>query len=610
MAKENEDLIKSEDIDLKKGMPTRELRAFEENPIKLLQATNYKDKPTSLSYNILYQMSVKNSVISAVLNTRVNQISAFTRPKRYTQDGVGFEIKLRDPDKSPTEEQIEVIRALELFIENCGYKKDISRDDFDTFVRKIVRDSLTYDQLCFEVIPDRMGRPAEFVAVDASTIRCASEDYVEHEGSNGDVAWVQVIDGNVVADFTFEEMAFGVRNPRTNINLQPYGFSELEMLIHQITSHLYAEEYNSKFFSQGGTTKGIINLKSEPNGIGNKSQLDSFKRQWQAQVNGLTGAWKTPVLQVPEGVEYINVSQSNREMEFNQWINYLINIVCAVYAIDPAEINFANNGGAAAQSAVFETSQEAKLKQSKDKGMKPLLRFVESVINKYIISRFSQEYVFVFTGLDEKTEQEIAELNSKEAKIWKTINEVRAEHGKEPIEGGDVILDPAWLSYAQQLQMQEKAENEEAQMDSMPTGEDLEQQVASGDDIDTENDVDTPSNDMDGETLENIEDTTDNATDEPNEEVSNTSDEDTKDSVEGEPTDSEDDSKLEHKDKPKENFTEDDFTSRDKDKTDEKEKGTENFSADDLTSRDEEYDTDEEKETKKAITTFILNFED
>ena len=224
------------------------------------------------------------------------------------------------------------------------------------------------------------------------------------------------------------------------------------MLIQQITSHLYAEEYNSKFFSQGGTTKGIINIKSDPNGIGNKEQLDSFKRQWQSQVNGMTGAWKTPVLQVPNGIEYVNVSQSNREMEFNQWINYLINIVCAVYAIDPAEINFSNNGGAAAQSSVFETSQEQKLKNSKDKGLKPLLRFIESIINKYIISRFSQDYVFAFTGLDDKSEEEKAELDSKQVKVWKTVNEIRKEHGEEPIEHGDVILDPSFLNYKQQQQ--------------------------------------------------------------------------------------------------------------------------------------------------------------
>lgn len=473
-------------IDLMKGVPSEDLKAYYENPIRMASAMNYKDKPSSLSYNILYQMSVKNSVIAAVINTRVNQVSTFTKPKRFSTDGIGFEVRLRDPQAVPTKEQQEVIKSLEMFLENCGYKNDNDTDDFDTFIRKIVRDSLTYDQACFEVVPDRKGKPAQILAVDASTIRAASEDYQDNTiwsknppKKNEKVSWVQVIDGTVVSWFTANEMAFGVRNPRSNINLQPYGFSELEQLIQQITSHLYAEEYNSKFFSQGGTTKGIINIKSDPNGIGNKEQLDSFKRQWRAQVNGMAGAWKTPVLQVPQGIEYINVSQSNRDMEFNQWMNYLINIVCAVYAIDPAEINFANNGGAAGQSSVFESSQEQKLKNSKDKGLKPLLRFVETIINKFVISRFSAEYVFSFTGLDEKSEEEKAELETKQSKVWKTVNEIRKEHGEKPIDDGDVILDASWINYHQQTQMaaqqQEMMADEGSEGDEYSGEEDAEE---------------------------------------------------------------------------------------------------------------------------------------
>lgn len=447
-------------VDLVKSMPAREMKAYEENPLRLAEATNYKDKPSSLSYNILYQMSVKNSVVAAVLNTRVNQVSTFTKPARFSTDGIGFQIRLRDPNAVPSSEQQEVMNSIELFLENCGFSDNSDRDDFDTFIRKLVRDSLTYDQMCFEIIPDRKGRPAEIVAVDAATIRAASENYSVDASwaqytpkKNEEVKWVQVVDGSVVSWFTARELAFGVRNPRTNINMQPYGFSELEMLIQQITSHLYAEEYNSKYFSQGGTTKGIINLKSDPNGIGNKEQLESFKRQWRAQVNGMSGAWKTPVLQVPNGIEYISVNQSNRDMEYSQWMNYLINIVCAVYQIDPAEVNFSNNGGAAAQSSVFETSQEQKLKNSKDKGLKPLLRFIESTLNKYVVSKFSQDYVFAFTGLDEKSEDEKADLDSKHVKTWKTVNEIRKEHGEKPLEYGDIILDPSYLNYIQQKEM-------------------------------------------------------------------------------------------------------------------------------------------------------------
>lgn len=450
--------------DLIKSMPAQDRKSYVDPPIALFESLNYKDKPSQLTYNTLYQMATKNSVVGAIINTRVNQVSTFTKPARFSRDKMGYEIRLKNPDAIPDAEQTKLISAVETFLENCGYNNDNTRDDFDTFIRKIVRDSLTYDQTCFEVVPDRKGRPAEFLAVDASTIRAATEDFhfdpymSEIKPKNNEkVSYVQVIDGSVVSWFTANELAFGIRNPRTSIYLQPYGFSELEQLITQITSHLYAEEYNMKYFSQGGTTKGIINLKQDPNGVMNTEQLESFKRQWRAQVSGITGAWKTPVLQVPNGIEYINVAQSNRDMEFSQWMNYLVNIACAVYQIDPAEINFANNGGVNSNggSGLFESNNESKLKNSKDKGLRPLLRFIESLINKYIISRFSDELVFNFVGIDEHTEDEKIDLSTKEVKAYKTVDEVRAEHNLEPLPDGlgNVILDASWLNYKNQSAM-------------------------------------------------------------------------------------------------------------------------------------------------------------
>ena len=453
------------DVDLVKSMPTSDRKSYIEPPLMLMESLNFKDKPSSLTYNTLYQMSVKNSVIGAIINTRINQVSSFTKPARFSRDSMGYEIRLKNPDAIPNEEQTKIISAIETFIENCGYEKDNTRDSFDQFTRKLIRDSLTYDQMTFEVLFDRAGRPAEMLAVDASTIRSASEDF-NWDNSMGDkapkkneeVAFVQVIDGTVKAWFNSDELAFGVRNPRTSIYLQPYGFSELEQLITQVTSHLYAEEYNMKYFSQGGTTKGIINLKQDPNGVMNEQQLQSFKRQWRAQVSGLNVAWKTPVLQVPNGIEYINVAQSNRDMEYTQWVNYLVNIACAVYQIDPAEINFANNGGVNSNggSGLFESSNESKLKNSKDKGLRPLLRFYEAMINKYIVSKFSDELTFNFVGIDEKTEDEKIEISTKEVKAYKTIDEVRQEHNLEPLPDGNgqVILDSSFMNMISQKNMQ------------------------------------------------------------------------------------------------------------------------------------------------------------
>lgn len=191
-------------MDLMKSLPDQDAKAYIENPLRMAYAMDYKEKPTSLSYNILYQMATKNSIVGAVINTRVNQVSTFSRPARYSDDHIGYTIRLRDPRKVPTAEQRKVMAALELFLENCGFSRDPLRDDFDTFLRKLARDSLIYDQMCFEIIPDKRGFPSIILPVDASTIRAAApiDDDRESRFLNPDVHWVQVIDGQIQAEFT------------------------------------------------------------------------------------------------------------------------------------------------------------------------------------------------------------------------------------------------------------------------------------------------------------------------------------------------------------------------------------------------------------------------
>lgn len=404
----------------------------------------YKEKGQSLNFETLKEVAKKVAPISAIVNTRIDQIGAFTKQARYDEDGRGFKIRPKDLDATITDKMQEDILFLEDFILNCGSTDDALRENFDTFLRKIMRDSLILDQINFEIVRGMNSKPLAFYAVDASTIRVAREDDKE------DFAYAQIIDGRVVAEFEKDELVLAVRNPRTDINAYPYGFSEIETILKQLSSYLEAEDYNMRFFKQGGMTKGILNIKSDPNGVGSQSTLEDFKRQWRTQVTGQNGAWKIPVLQLPGDVEFINVAQSGGEMVFEKWVNYLINISCAVYRIDPAEINFPNNGGVGGNGGgIFEGSNQAKYQNSRDKGLYPLLQFIENIINKYIVSQFNNDYVFKFVGLNEKSEEERLQIDKDRVATYITVNELRKEQGLKPLEAGDIILNPYYLQAMQ-----------------------------------------------------------------------------------------------------------------------------------------------------------------
>lgn len=456
-------------------------------------STNYREKENKLSFELLKKVSKEVAPISNVISTRIDQVSAFTSRSRYATDGVGFKVVLKDSNEDPTEEQEKTIDLIEKFIENCGLGKNPKRDDFGTFIKKIIRDSLTYDQVNFELEYDVTGQYIQaFEAVDAATIKPALEDVDLKDSAYEDIdfregeelSYVQVINGKIVAGFTADEMAFAIRNPSTDVETQPYGLSEIETIVRQVTSYLEAEDYNMRFFQQGGMTKGILNIKGEKGGPapGDRQTLESFKRQWRTQVTGQKGAWKIPVFTLPGELEFINIAQSGGEMVFEKWVNYLINIICGAYKIDPAEINFPNNGGVGGKGSSLFSGDGEKIDNSKQKGLFPLLKFIENTINKNIIEKFNteDEYKFVFDGIDNESESEQVDLAKKKIESYMTINEVRAEKGLPAVEGGDIIANPY---YVQAKQMAPGGDSMDFDFDSYGDDEEDEER---GDDAEIE----------------------------------------------------------------------------------------------------------------------------
>ncbi len=421
------------------------------DPLEFNHNFGYKDKPFSLSYATLNRMA-KTPIINAILKTRKNQIADFAEPQadRYS---TGFVIrkkrKLGETERDTTDEEYARINEIQDIILNCGTAANWHTDDFETFIRKIVDDSLKYDQMCFEVVRNRSGEIHEFFATDAATYRLAdSYDDDEYEGEEEMIdghypSYVQIYQGAVKAVFYPWELCFGVRNPSTNLINVGYGISEMEELVSTITSMLWADEYNKKFFSQGSAPKGLLRVK----GNVNEKQLQAFRQEWLSMITGVQQSWKTPI--VDADIDWIDLQKSNRDMEYNSWTEYLIKISCAIFAIDPNEIGF-NISTSPGNKSMFESNNEGQLKHSKDKGLYPLLKFIQRKINKYIVNQIDPNYEFCFVGLNGMTIQEELDVEIKKLSNFQTVNEIRKKYSLEPIDGGDIILNP---TYAQQLMM-------------------------------------------------------------------------------------------------------------------------------------------------------------
>lgn len=422
-----------------------EKKSYIVDPLDFNKNFGFKEKPIMLSYQTLKAMS-KTPIINAIIKTRKNQIADFAEPQedRYS---TGFKIRKKiqigQTEKDGSEDWAEIER-IQKFILNCGANESWEGDDFESFIRKITEDSLTYDQYVFEVVRDNNGDLFEFFAGDASTYRVAdSYDDDEYDGSQREQikgyypSYVQIYSGAVSAEFYPWELCFGVRNPSTDISNNGYGVSELEELIGTITAMLWAEDYNKRFFSQGTAPKGLLKIKG---GV-NPKQIDAFRQEWQSTLTGVQNSWKTPV--VEGDVEWIDLQKNNRDMEYQAWLDFLIKVSCAVFSIDPNEIGFDINKSGGGKE-LFESNNEGKLKHSKDKGLYPLLKHFQRKINKYVVEQLNPDYEFVFVGMNGMTLQEELEMDIKKLNAFTTINETRQKYKMENIDSGDIIMNPTY----------------------------------------------------------------------------------------------------------------------------------------------------------------------
>jgi hypothetical protein len=427
-----------------------EIKSLLVDPIDAASSFGYKDKPYQLSYDMLRAMA-KTHIIKAIIQTRKAQVQAFCEPQANKYSSTGFVIDKKrkwgsdSKDKIFTKEEEKKKEFITEFILNCGTVDNFwHADTFERFIGKLVDDALTLDQSTFEIVRDRAKRPVEFFATDGATYRIADSfndgnKYPDIEEINGyKPFYVQLYQGKVQAQFYPWELCFGVRNPSTDIRTNGYGKSELEDLIALVTAILNADAYNANFFKVGSSPNGIITY----SGNINQNTLNDFRQNWMSMVSGVNNAHKIPVIN-GDKINFIPTNVPNKDMEFGRFQEFLIKCGCAVYTIDPSEIGFPMSGNTEGTNGLGGDNTGEKIKFSRDKGLRPLLKNIQYWINKYLVYQIDSEFELRFVGDDdfENKETEL-EQDIKRVGNFMTLNEIREKNNLKSIEGGDIVLNP------------------------------------------------------------------------------------------------------------------------------------------------------------------------
>lgn len=448
----------------------------------------------SMPFEVLRRMG-DIFVVRAVVNTRVEQVQNFLHFSTDEQkEGYTIRRKRNPFEKQSTEHSREdqiKIAYIRKFLEEGGFHdKWESFDTFQDFGRKVVFDSLTLDQLAFEIVRDRSWNLARYRAVDASLIRFLDSidpkfrDEFEKYRFKGYLpkycmAWQgQIMENPVTHEsviFYPWELGIGIRNKSTNIYKNGYGTSELETLSSVMTWILWGFEYNGNYFSKSSQPKGIINVKN-PNI--SQSSLDEFRQAWQQTMVGTRNSHRTPIINGLD-LQWLDLSKNtNRDMEFSEWVKFLLVMTCAVYRIDPSELGFQFKD----QTNIFgQAGQKERLQHSKDKGLKPILVFLQEVINYYLVSELDEDFEFVFTGVDAEDEGRQVEIDAKKIQNGMVCLEDIFEKysGRKFNPETDTILN-------QSYQLQKQMQLQQAMYGGEAMNEEVDRQIASEEKEDTQ----------------------------------------------------------------------------------------------------------------------------
>jgi hypothetical protein len=248
-----------------------------------------------------------------------------------------------------------------------------------------------------------------------------------------------------------------VRNPRTDVTACGYGYSETEMLIRIVTYLLNTMTFNGSFFDKNSIPRGILNVY----GQFTNEDVAAFKRQWNAMVRGVQNSHNLPVLVSKDqesGTNFTEVGGQLNEMAFGKWLSFLTSIACAIFGVAPEEISM--ESFATTSRGLGGNDTEEKLVSANDKGLVPLLNFVEDIYSDFILQPFSPQYRLTFKGLDDEDEDKRWERQ----KLSLTWNEVRAVDSMDPIDGplGDAPMNPTLIGiWAQESGVGQPEEPEE-----------------------------------------------------------------------------------------------------------------------------------------------------
>lgn len=319
-----------------------------------------KPKPTPVTFETLRMMAARSEWVRAIIKTRKNQIGS-----------TPWAFQPKDPDdQSPSTKKL--CEKMEKLFKRPSMKgsRPHSRS-WRQFIGEVLEDLLVLDAGVIEKERNGYGWIVAMYPVDGGTIRPNLDEF----GGYHDDAYVQLLDGQITARFGMEDLVYIMDNPQTDVRYAGYGMSPLEHLIISVTAELYASKYNMSYFEKGSVPEGLLNLGEDVS----PEDVDAFRLYWMNEIMGKP--WALPIVG-GKGVEWTPWRQSNKDMEYMSYQEWLLKKLCAVYQIAGQEVG--------ALEDVNRSTADDQSEVNDSKSTEPILSLLKDYIDVEIVGEHGQ----------------------------------------------------------------------------------------------------------------------------------------------------------------------------------------------------------------------------
>lgn len=243
--------------------------------------------------------------------------------------------------------------------------------------------------------------------------------------------------GKLTYTYTNTEGQMTVLKPENVLHIPGLGFdgvvgySPIAVERNAVGLSIAAEEYGSKFFSNGARPSGLL---IHPNTV---KEPDRLRQAWYSAFGGSTNSNKVAVLE--ENMRFEPLSMPNNEAQFLETRKFQIEEICRIYRVPPhliADLEHATFSNIEHQNISFAVHT-----------IRPWLVRIEQAMNRALFSEQEKGHYYVQFNIDGLMRGDYASRMQGYATArqngWMSANDIRELENMNPLdeeEGGNVYM--------------------------------------------------------------------------------------------------------------------------------------------------------------------------